>query len=301
MVARRFALSAGTLVIAGVLQIGWRTAAALSGVLVMGWLVSAVPAMLEAGASLNTGSTANAAPSVSHDGLLSLAPRTDSDLAQRPEWVPLPKPVATFNLGINDLDGQAIRFDARREQRSGLREDMFRTGDFAGSGTLLHLALRRASTEDRPSLFVDITRLTAEPGLALIRSSQPITMASKFGTIETADVLLSDPGALPGAERSCIAFRHRADGVAFGFDGWYCGSAARAVDRQKLTCLFDRLQLLGAGDDRPLRAYFAKAELARQNSCVTPKLQSAGRKTSWLDADQPAPKLRPSGGQAAIR
>ncbi|MCX7325666.1 MAG: hypothetical protein NTZ14_14805 [Hyphomicrobiales bacterium] len=295
LLLRSAGLAVARTIIAALAQLGWRTGAALSGVLAIGWMASAVPALIEAGAALDTGSVANAAPSVSHTGALPAGHLSGTDLAPRPDWVAVSRPVSLFNLGLADLEGQPIRLQARRDQGSGLREDMFQSGDMSGSGPLLHLAMRRISSDMRGSLFVDMTRLASEAGLAVTRSSQPIGLASKFGPVETADIMLAGAGRQAGHERHCIAFRHRADGAAFSFDGWFCGSAMRAADRQQLTCLFDKLQLLGAGDDRPLRAYFAKAELARQNGCVAPKLQAAGRRTSWLDPDQSAPRLKKTG------
>ncbi len=292
----RAAHGAARAIFAALTQLGWRTGAALSGVLAIGWMASAVPTLIEAGAALDTGSVANAAPTVSHTGALPAGQLSVADRPKRADWLPVSRPVSLFNLGIADLEGQPISLQARRDQVSGLREDMFQSGDLAGSGPLLHLAMRRLSPDVRGSLFVDMTRVASEAGLAVTRSSQPIGLASKFGPVETADIMLSGAGRQAGHERHCIAFRHQADGAAFSFDGWFCGGAARAADRQQLTCLFDKLQLLGAGDDRPLRAYFARAELSRQNGCVAPKLQAAGRRTSWLDPDQSAPRLKKTGG-----
>ncbi len=292
---RRAALGTARTIIAALEQLGWRIGAALSGVLAIGWLASAVPALIEAGAQPGTGSVANTAPAVSHTGALPAGQISGADLAPRPVWLAVPRPVSLFNLGLADLDSQPIRLEARRDQVSGLREDVFRGGDMEGSGPMLHLALRRLAPDMQASLFVEMTRLASEAGLSVTRSSQPISLFSKFGPVETADIMLAGAGPQAGQERHCIGFRHRADGAAFSFDGWFCGGAARAADRQQLTCLFDKLQLMGAGDDRPLRAYFAKAELARQHGCVAPKLHAAGRKTSWLDPDQGAPRLKKTG------
>ena len=133
-----------------------------------------------------------------------------------------------------------------------------------------------------------MSRLAAYGGLAIERSAQPLALPSKFGPIEVSDMVISGAGRM----RACLGFRHQAGAIGFSFQGWLCGTDQRPADRQQLTCLIDRINLHAAGEDRALRAHFAKAELNRQPSCNPPKLQATGRRTSWLDGNEAQPPLR---------
>ena len=256
----------------------WRTLAACGGVLAAGWLASQVPYLLDSPAEAHV----PALQAASITGTLADTPRT------MPDWVQVPRPVASFGLGLSDIDGQPVRLQARRDTASTAREDQMIAGSFAGQGPHLMLALRRSHAAPQGSLFIALSRQAAENGLAIERTAQPVPLASKFGALESADIVLGDGDRA----RSCLAFRHLAEEAGFAFQGWLCAGSGRHVDRQQITCLIDRINLVAAGEDRPLRAHFSKAELQRQPACVSSKLHAAGRKVNWLDADQPAPALR---------
>jgi hypothetical protein len=256
----------------------WRMLAAFGCVLAAGWLASSVPHLLDGPAKDHV----PALHAASITGTLAEAPRIT------PEWVALPRPVASFALGLADIEGQPVRLQARRDTASTAREDQMIAGGFAGQGPHLVLVLRRSHAAQPGSLFVALTRQAAENGLAIERTARPVPLSSKFGALESADIVLGDGDKA----RSCLAFRHLAEEAGFAFQGWLCGGAGRTVDRQQITCLIDRVHLVSAGDDRPLRAHFSKAELQRQPACISSKLQATGRKTNWLDVDQPAPALR---------
>jgi hypothetical protein len=256
----------------------WRMLAAFGCVLAAGWLASSVPHLLDGPAKDHV----PALHAASITGTLAEAPRIT------PEWVALPRPVASFALGLADIEGQPLRLQARRDTASTAREDQMIAGGFAGQGPHLVLVLRRSHAAQPGSLFVALTRQAAENGLAIERTARPVPLSSKFGALESADIVLGDGDKA----RSCLAFRHLAEEAGFAFQGWLCGGAGRTVDRQQITCLIDRVHLVSAGDDRPLRAHFSKAELQRQPACISSKLQATGRKTNWLDVDQPAPALR---------
>jgi hypothetical protein len=268
--------------LSGATALGWRTAAACTGVLGAGWIASAIPQLLDNRAE------ASAPVAVSATGSLS-APMAG---ATRPQWAEIQRAGTTFGLSISELDGQPLRLLARRDINSQSREDQLQTGAFSSAFTFSSIALRRLEAASTGSFFVDMSRHAGEGGLSITRSAQALPVTSKFGILEAADVLLSDGTT----SRNCLAFRHVADSVNFSFRGWLCGTEQRAADRQQLTCLIERVTLLASGEDRQLRSYFSKAELQRQPQCLVPKLQAAGRKTSWLDPDQTVPALRKSGG-----
>jgi hypothetical protein len=264
-------------------HIGWRTSAALLGVLGAGWIASLVPAMMDTAARASAPGPA----ATLHTGAIAHQPTPTGF----PDWTPVPRPIATFGLGMPDLDGQPVRHGARRDRQSTAREDVMQAGEFTTPGAHLLLAVQRDPVAPASSHYLALTRQAAEAGLAVERSAQPRALASKFGPIEASDVMLGQGDHV----RHCLAFRHVAEDRAFGFQGWLCGQGGKAADRQRLTCLLDRLNLLAAGEARELRGHFSKAELNRQPSCTPPKLQQAGRRTSWLEDGQAKPPLRRGG------
>jgi hypothetical protein len=267
---------------------GWRLAAGACGVVFAGWLASGVVATVDATAdpAREELSPVAAAPAVT--GAL----RNAALGGERPDWVIVQRQPAAFALGGADHDGQPVRFAARRDLNSPLREDQMRAGSFEGETPMLVMGFQRHAPDQPAHFFVDLSRSLSDLGLAAVRTTQPTALPTKFGPVETADVMLAGGDH----ERPCIAFRHVADNASFRIQGVICGGAKRPADRQQLTCLFDRATLVSAGDDKELRAHFTAAELRRQSGCHVPKHQSAGRRANWLDHDQAAPKLRRSGG-----
>lgn len=293
------------LMVRAAVQVGWRTFAACCGVLSAGWIASAIPEWIDASRNSTSRSAvphALARPVSITGALASDMPgpqvavistaQTENSRPAMPEWALVQRPVVSFSLGLPDVGGQPIRHQLRRDLHSHLREEQIKAGEFAVDAAYATITVRNVAAGTRPAFFIDMTRLAAEGGHAITRTANPVAMASKFGLVETADMVMDTNDA----PRVCIGFRHAADSAAFSFQGWLCGSAARAADRQQLTCMIDRLNLVSSGEDRALRSYFSKAELNRQQGCLSPKLAAAGRKTSWLDADQASPQLRRNGG-----
>lgn len=204
-------------------------------------------------------------------------------------WVAVPRPIAQFGLQSPELDRQQPTYEVR-QSANGTREDVLAFGGF--TETKPHLLMRvltgRVEGELSQPFVIALVRQAALRGMSVQRSGTPTMIETKFGPVETADATLSD-GA---ASRACIGFRHEGVAAEVSFSGWWCGTAQRPADRQQLICLVDRLDLLSAGDDRTLRATFARTELNRQQACLPPRLSNTGRKTSWLDADGRAPPLK---------
>lgn len=234
--------------------------------------------------------------------LASLATVATSDIAARPaatgdarsgglgmsDWSPIPRPIAMFDLDSPELGRIAPAYEARRAP-NGQREDVLVFSGFADAAP--HLLMRlRTGPLDRPasaSFTVDLVREAASHALSVIRSSAPAAIQTRFGPIETADVVLGDGNG----NRSCLAFRSIAAAPGFAMSGWWC-AATKPSDRRQLACLIDRLDLVNAAGSETLRTTFAKTELARDPSCTKPHLAAAGRKASWLDADGSVPALR---------
>lgn len=299
--ASRLAGAAGRIAIIGVKgagMVGWRLGAGACGVVLAGWLGGQMLSVIDASAE----------PSQTAEGQIVRGQTAEGQLAgpavtgalrnaalqlERPDWATLPRQNPSFQLGMQEFDGQPVRFTARRDLNSPLREDMMQAGGFENGGrAMLMVSFQRQLPEHAAAFFIDLSRVVTDAGLSPVRTSQPTPLATKFGVVETADLMLSN-----GAEnRACLAFRHVAEAASLRIQGWLCGTEKRPADRQQLTCLLDRAALVSAGDDRDLRALFTRAELNRQPGCHVPKHQAAGRRANWLDPDQSAPKLRRAGG-----
>lgn len=214
-------------------------------------------------------------------------PRSDAaPLASAPVeplgWVQVSRPIAMFALDTTLLPREARSVEARRHAGGGGREEIQSFGrPESGQPFARIVAYRPGSEAAAPgSLFLDAARRAAEAGFAVTRSAVPIPTPTKFGPAETADVVLA--GA--GAQHACVAWRVLADDADLRLSGWLCGGADRPADRLTLACALDRLDLVGAGDDRALKAYFTRAERNRLPHCAT-RATPGGRRAGWLDAD----------------
>lgn len=209
-------------------------------------------------------------------------------------WMPVARVGAPYVLNVPDLQKLETAHSARRH-RSGAMEDLLAHGVFADATPHLHLAILRhgAGGPGQPaSPYLSLTRRAAFAGLSVVRMAQPDAMPTKFGLAETADVVLGQAGHT----RACLAFRLVAPEEILGLEGWLCGTPDQPADRAQLSCMIDRLGLLAAGDDRPLRALFAASERRRDPRCDNPVSLQAGRRSSWLDPRGTPPPLRQRGG-----
>ena len=107
----------------------------------------------------------------------------------------------------------------------------------------------------------------------MIRTARPATVATKLGTLETAEIVLAD-----GLERPCLAFRLRSE-TGLSLHGWHCAAGGQAPDRAEVACLVDRLAVLPSGDDATLNAVFAQAERRRGEGCP-PRTSEMKRKSA---------------------
>lgn len=265
--------------------LAWRIGAALGGISLTAALVTSLSGHGEGQSQI-----ASLASPVA-------AATTQSPItAQRPplavteaDWVAVTRPIGIFNLEAPELGRAAPTVEARRSQDGSRREDLLSFGDFAGSNPHLTLRLRTGDgIAARPASFtVALVHAAALRSLAVERGSTPAIIETRFGALETADIILGD-----GTEsRACLAFRTAGSEAPFAMSGWWC-AGAKPSDRQQLTCLIDRLDLANAGAEPGLRAAFARSELQRQPGCATPRLSATGRKVSWLDANGTMPALR---------
>lgn len=258
----------------------WRCAAALAGIGLTAALVTGLAAKDEDQLQLAS-LTLSATNVTARPGAAAHQART---AAMAEDWVAIPRPTAVFNLEAPELGREAPLLEARRSQDGDRREDLLSFGSFAEPKP--HLALRLATGEGAAagarSFMVALATEAALRGLAVERSSAPAPIETRFGPLETADIVLA-----AGAEsRACVAFRTPPGEARFAMSGWWC-AAPRPSDRRQLSCLIDRLDLAG-GADQELRGLFARSELKRQAGCAP----SRPSRTSSLDMDASAPALR---------
>lgn len=264
----------------------WRCLAALTGIGLTATLVTAL-SVDDAGLRLS---------SLTVSPATELRPVRDVRLDPRPQpqagdaWVAITRPVALFGLDSPELDKQPVAYEASRSADGARRLDTLVFGGFDGDRP--HLQMRALVDHGEAGVplpfIIALVREAAERGVSVQRSGIASAIATRFGSVETANATLSD-GTV---SRPCIAFRKAAAEGPVALSGWWCGSPARPADRQQLTCLIDRLDLVGAGDDKALRAAFSRSEAARQPACAPPRLAASGRKASWLDAEGKAPTLK---------
>lgn len=207
-----------------------------------------------------------------------------------PVWAPIERPFAFVNLEAPTLDRLPRTHAAARHTTGGGRDDVLIFGDFADDTLHVRLSAYRPGAEaPAPStFFVDLVRRASEAGVAVTKSAVATPLATKLGLMETADAVLSDNNA----ERPCLAFRFLSYEPRLRLSGWACGTAERPADRVLFTCLIDRLDLVAAGEDKALAAFFAKAERARNAACGAPHLLTAGAKSRWLDGPAAMPPLK---------
>ncbi|WP_460449808.1 hypothetical protein [Alsobacter sp. SYSU BS001988] len=202
-------------------------------------------------------------------------------------WVKVNRPIPMFSLETTLLPRDPRGLVARRHVEGGGREEVHSFGAVGSPGGFASIAAYRAGSEAGApgTLFLEAARRAAETGLAVTRSSVPTPMATKFGQAETADILLT----ADGVEHACVAWRILGEDAQLRLAGWQCGGAGKAIDRLTLACALDRLDLVGAGDDAALKAYFSRAERNRLPQCGS-KAAPGGRRAAWLD-----PEIDPSG------
>jgi hypothetical protein len=213
-------------------------------------------------------------------------------------WQPIAKPHKVFALAAPEIEKLSQTYQAWRHMAMGLLEDRLGIGHFADGGMHAQMSVFRtfsssphadASSFLTRSFYLDLVRSSSQNGLGILRIARTEMMDAKFGSLETADILLSDGGI----ERSCLAYRHISTDSQLRFNGWLCGPTEQPVSRPILGCFIDRLTLMMAGEDKTLRQTFANAELKRNPACLSTKMaNTTPAKGHWLDMASVVPELK---------
>ncbi len=265
--------------------LAWRIAAALGGISLTAALITSLSANGEDPPQLASLTSPVAAATTRNAAL----GRKPLHAATEAGWLAISRPIAIFNLEAPELGREAPAIEARRSRDGSQREDLLSFGAFAGTESHLSLRLKTGDgiAASSGSFTIALVHAAALRSLAVERSSAPAAIETRFGALETADVVLGD-----GTEsRTCLAFRTVGPEAPFAMSGWWC-AGAKPSDRKQLTCLIDRLDLANAGAEPELRAAFARSELKRQPGCAPQRLSATGRKVSWLDPNGTLPALR---------
>jgi hypothetical protein len=223
----------------------------------------------------------------------------------RPEWTPIARALPIYGITAPGQTSLPLAFVAQ-SNGTGARQDTLTFGAFEHEAerhvrVMLHRSAAPEVAEVR--FFLDLARQASSAGLAVIRSTPSEALATKFGPVEASEVTLSE-----GAERACFGFRFVHQGVGFRFAGWLCPPRGQPLDRQELACTIDRLMVLNAGPDEPLRGLFAEADRRKIEGCAT--APAAGgvepRTVASRSRRQARPSRRPESvnarkGSAAVR
>ena len=176
----------------------------------------------------------------------------------KPAWVEIQKPFRLFALNAPEW-GRDVAYAAERHRDGGGRRDRLTFGKF-GASAWLQVTLYRPGFEnsDPAPLFVDMARRAAAASLVVTRMGQPKPLATRLGSIHVADVALAGATGASGQTTPCLGFRS-AEGKVLEIGGFACGTPGNPIDRVRLACALDRVDLVSAGDDAELRAFFTGA------------------------------------------
>lgn len=178
----------------------------------------------------------------------------------KPAWIDIPKPFRLFALNSPEWGREPTSYTAQRHRDGGGRRDHLTFGAFGADRPWLHLTLYRTGMEDSglAPFFVDMARRAAPAGLAVARMGQPKVLLTRFGAFDVADFTLAAPGGASGPSTRCVGFR-LADAKLLQIGGFACGRPGTQIDRSRLACTLEQIDLVSAGDDKELRAFFTGA------------------------------------------
>ncbi|MCI4677532.1 hypothetical protein K9U39_18720 [Rhodoblastus acidophilus] len=211
-------------------------------------------------------------------GFLAQWPRTTSDSGvqatvgaqtapPRPSWAEISKPFEYYDLAAPLVADEKLVYEARRHSPGGGREDFLTFGDFAGKEPFVRLAVYRHGTERvaAPPFFVDMARRAAAVSISIDSADAPAARTTRFGDFETAAMAMRKGRQ---ARDNCRGFRFNVAPPGLTIAGFACGAGDAPFSAGELACLVNRLDLVSAGDDKPLRDFFAVAEARGRPGCA---------------------------------
>lgn len=185
----------------------------------------------------------------------------------RDAWIDIIRPYHLYELPAPLLAHESHVYAARRHATGGGREDTLTLGRFgAEKRPFFRLSVYRHGAEDpaEAPFFVEMARRAAPLGLSvsdvLLEQGRP----TRFGEMETAALTLSDRS---GSRANCRGFRLVRDQPGLTLAGLACAAESETMSAPDLACALNRLELLSAGSDRPLRDFFGAAEARNVRAC----------------------------------
>jgi hypothetical protein len=194
----------------------------------------------------------------------------------KPAWVEIAKPYRLFALNSPDWGREPAAYTAQRHRDGGGRRDHLTFGTFGADQPWLHLTLYRIGSEDADlaPFFVDMARRAAPAGLAVAHMGQPKALPTRFGMFDVADFTLTAPAGAADPSTKCLGFR-LADTKTLQIGGFVCAAPGKPIDRARLACTLERIDLVAAGDDTDLRAFFTEAPSGPGAACGNPQPATA--------------------------
>jgi hypothetical protein len=199
-------------------------------------------------------------------------------------WQPLAKPPLTFAFSAPEWEKFPQTYQVWQHEGLGLMEDRLALGRFSEIGMHAQLAVFRSTSSSRTSdatsffartFYLDLVRASAQNGLGMMRLGRVDPIKTKFGLLETADVVLSDGTS----ERICLGYRHISIDSQLRFNGWLCGDPQHTASREDLACFVDTISVKPNGGDPALRQAFATMKSKQNPSCDHTKTTSSTFKT----------------------
>lgn len=211
-------------------------------------------------------------------------------------WRYIASPLPAYNLEGPELGRNPPLYRVRANATGG-RQDILIWGEAGVRPLAARTSVaggivieRRGGVSPSDSLFVETARRTALVGASIGRMAQSLELETKFGLTEIAETELE----VFGASHACQSFRVAGGPGALRINGWFCGTSGRSVSRDTLGCLIDRIDLMSAGNDRDLRAWFAASERSRK-ACGSTRAVSVKRGSEPVfarPAERGMPELR---------
>ena len=154
----------------------------------------------------------------------------------------------------------------RVQSGGGGRQDILTLGGAEAPTGLLHVAVTRPGEDGLPTngFFVSMARASAAEGLAVLRSDQPGAVATRYGSMEVAELTL----ARAGSPRACLGFRLRGNAPDLQIAGIACEGNGQSPARERLVCALETLTVLPGETDRELADFFAAASFRHSPGCV---------------------------------
>ncbi len=187
--------------------------------------------------------------------------------AARDAWIEIGRPYELYDLPARQLAHEKLAYSARRHATGGGREDTLTFGRFGTQArAFLRLSVYRHGAEmimDAP-FYVAMARSSAPLGLSVSNVRLEQAQPTRFGEMEQAALILADKS---GSRTNCRGFRLVRDEPGLTLSGLACAAGEETMSAPDLACLVDRLDLLAAGSDRPLRDFFGAAAARNVQGC----------------------------------